>query len=277
MKPTLGFWCLVLTTLTIGCYFESGEVSVESSEYSFSSFIESIESFPYDAPASKQKKLVEAFPSLELGMHMDSVRELLGEPDADFLHYAKGKQRVFLGSAWGYYLHRHEVEFVDDAHDRSISVHFDASGQLYLARLDNVDSVVQKGDPWGRRTTTRSKRSQMNQVLFYLRKFLVLIPCVLILTGAVMRCRRNRHWSNALQVVGPAIILLPTLLDWIFWDPHLGLFRSGPHSLLGASALVSRFGLVAPLMIGGGLVLFCVGYMVAARLDSPSVNGNTEP
>jgi len=268
MKVMSRYWCVIVGTLVAGCYvggYVGGER--ESSRYSFSSFIEGIKSFPYDAPASKQKELIEAFPKLELGMDKESVRHLLGEPDAEFFSYGDRKEQVPVGSSWGYYLHRHEAELADQMHDRTVFAYFDARDRLYRAVMDNAGSVMEKYDRRHRYPEIQSRRNVMYVMSVIVPMLVLVISCALVLVGAVMRYRRDRHWSTVLQVIGPAILLLSLVFYFAWWSGFMGVrlfpfHRWVPLTMIAVAIVI-------------GLVLFCAGYVVAARRDSPGGNTST--
>jgi hypothetical protein len=129
----------------------------EDPQYSFTAFLESINTFPYEAPKAKQDKIRSEFPKLSLGMEKKEVEEILGKPDAEFITYdlQKGKEELIQYSL-AYYLYRHEKKLVSDKIDRTVFLYFDANAKLYWAVPTNVESLVQAGGPshasdWSRR------------------------------------------------------------------------------------------------------------------------------
>jgi hypothetical protein len=241
-------WIIGLLALVPACHSATSH-SVSGPEFSFGSFIDSIPSFPYDAPASRQERIVEAFPKLEIGMGKESVKELLGDPDVEFLQYAGESEEVFLGSSWGFYLHRHDAELVDEEHDKAVFVEFDASGKVHQARLDEPRSVLELNDPAYRYTEIGS-----NPMAIYLLLYsIAALSCVLALIGAITRYRCDRHWSILFQVIGASIFVLA--IAWELLKPLLFYLMVSP-----------LFDWRAPRILAAtGLALFCVGYLFAAR------------
>jgi hypothetical protein len=142
-----------ISTLLISCkekvtYTGSDE---ESQNYRFSEFIKDIQSFPYETSPEKRKKLIEGFSKLTLGIDKKEAKKILGEPDADFFSYDTTKGKIYSGSSWGYYLHRHEAAYANDQHDQTIFIYFDPQEKLYWAHSDNIDSLKDKGGPHLRR------------------------------------------------------------------------------------------------------------------------------
>lgn len=119
----------------------------EGPKYKSSNFIERIEKFPYDAPPSRNEKLLNGFQKLSLQMKKQDVLPLLGEPDSEELSFNKTKGDLFLGSSWGYYLHRHEARLDNEANDKTIFIYFDKDGQLYWALPKNVQGLSMIGSP----------------------------------------------------------------------------------------------------------------------------------
>ncbi|GMV91252.1 MAG: hypothetical protein AMXMBFR82_10300 [Candidatus Hydrogenedentota bacterium] len=248
MKVTAQFWSITLIALALGCY-SGGSVSVTGPEFGFGSFIDSIPSFPYDAPASRQERIVEAFPKLEIGMDKERVRELLGDPDAEFQEYAGKDEDAFLGSSWGFYLHRHDAELVDEEHDRTIFVEFDTSGKVDRARLDEPRSLLELNDPAYRYPKTGGNPMAIYIVIYLIAAF----SCGFALIGAITRYRSDRHWSIRLQVIGASIVVLA--IAWELLKPLLFTLMIPP-----------LFDWRMPHVLAAiGLALFCIGYLVAAR------------
>jgi hypothetical protein len=109
-------------------------IQKESSEYSFTSFTNSIDQYPYEAPKAKQDIVKNGYSKVSLGMNKQDIKQLMGEPDAEFFSYnvRKGSE-IFTNSTWGYYLHRHEKTLATSNYDRAIFLDFDTIGKLYWA------------------------------------------------------------------------------------------------------------------------------------------------
>jgi hypothetical protein len=259
MRVTAEYWIIILLALAPGCY-SGGSVSVTGPEFGFGSFIDSIPSFPYDAPASRQERIVDAFPKLEIGMEKERVRELLGDPDAEFLEYAGESEENFLGTSWGFYLHRHDAELVNDDHDRTVFVDFDASGKLHRASLDEPRSVLELNDP-----AYRYPEISGNPMAIYIVLYsIAALSYVLALIGAVARYRSDHHWSILFQVIGASIVVLA--IAWELLKPLLFTLMIPP-----------LFDWRAPHILAAiGLALFCIGYLVAARRVAGSTTATAE-
>jgi hypothetical protein len=122
--------------------------SHESEEYSFSRFMDNINSFPYTADPSKISRVKEGFHRLAVGMRKDEVRNIVGAPDSAMIHYkfAKGNQES-LYSTWGYYLKRHERNLAKDDLDVMVTLYFNLDEELYFAFPDNVAGLTPLGKP----------------------------------------------------------------------------------------------------------------------------------
>ncbi|MCC6695083.1 MAG: hypothetical protein IT365_05585 [Candidatus Hydrogenedentes bacterium] len=265
MKTMSRCWLIALVVLAVGCYV-GHSVSMPGPEFNFQTFIDGIASFPYDAPASKQEKVVEAFPQLKVGMDKDSVNTLLGDPDAEFLTYADDNEQDFQGSSWGYYLHRHEAELVDEKHDITVFVYFDANGKLERANLDEPHSVTETYDPAQRYPAVSGDRIRLNIISTILLYSLGLIACALALAGATTRYRGDRHWSTLFEVIGLSIMLASLVLMLV--QPYF--FTWTGSGLLGWRVVLNLAGI--------GFALFCTGYMVTARRFAANIVAkNTEP
>ncbi len=260
MKIAAHLGIIILFAFAPGCY-SGGSVSVTGPEFGFGSFIDSIPSFPYDAPASRQERIVEAFPKLEIGMDKDRVKELLGDPDAEFLQYAGKNEDVFLGSSWGYYLHRHDAELVDEEHDRTVFVEFDASGKLHQVRLDEPRSVLELNDPAYRYPEVGGNPMAIYIVLYSITA----LSCVLALIGAITRYRSDRHSSVRFQVIGASIVVLA--IAWELLKPLLFNLMIPPLFDWRAAHILATT----------GLALFCIGYLLAARRIHRSTTATSEP
>lgn len=136
--------------LLIGCTGEdSFHVTREGTDYSFTTFIKSINNFPYEASKSKQGEVRTGYKSLSIGMDKKDVLEMLGEPDAESLYYDSVKgQETFLNSSWGYYLHRHERELANEKFDRAVFIYFDVNEKMFWALPTNIESLAEIGSPF---------------------------------------------------------------------------------------------------------------------------------
>ncbi|MFI5304195.1 MAG: hypothetical protein ACHQYP_05295 [Nitrospiria bacterium] len=149
MTRFLIFIGVLALTVLFGCSnrpsFEF--IEKEGLKYKFSSFIASIEKFPYDAPPSRIEKVLKGFQKLSLKMKQEEVLSLLGEPDAEFLTYDVKKGDLFLNSSWEYVLHRHEADLANDKYDKAIYVYFDRDSHFYWGLPTNVQGLLMIGSP----------------------------------------------------------------------------------------------------------------------------------
>lgn len=120
----------------------------EGSEYRFSDFLEHINQFPYDAPQPRQELMLNNYARLQLGMKKKEVLATLGKPDAEFLNYNKTKGDLYLGSSWGYYLHRHEPVLANELLDKTIFVSFDTNNSVHFVEPKNVEALTPMGSPF---------------------------------------------------------------------------------------------------------------------------------
>ena len=119
----------------------------ESQNYRFSEFIKNIRSFPYEIRLERRKKLIQDYSKLSIGADKEKVKKLLGPPDAEFLSYDTTKGKIYVGSSWGYYLHRHEAVRANEHFDQAIFLYFDPNEKLYWVHSDNVDTLRDMGSP----------------------------------------------------------------------------------------------------------------------------------
>jgi hypothetical protein len=122
--------------------------SHESERYGFTRFMESIAKFPYSAEERKVSRVKEGFRRLVVGMDKDAVGRLMGEPDAEMLHYkptSKGKELVY--STWTYYLKRFEREQFKEDFDQMVALYFKPDGVLYWADPGHTDGLMAVGAP----------------------------------------------------------------------------------------------------------------------------------
>lgn len=122
--------------------------SHESQKYSFSRFIENIESFPYTAAQSKLSKVREGFKRLSLGTGKGEIKKIMGEPDSETMSYKPTKKnKGLIYSTWGYYLKRSERNLATDGFDATVVLYFKPNGELYWADPINVAGLKVLGGP----------------------------------------------------------------------------------------------------------------------------------
>jgi hypothetical protein len=142
--------CLLSVLMLTSCHAHVSDTFVvkEGLEYRFSDFLEHIDQFPYDAPPSRQEIILNNYARLRLGMQQAEVLATLGKPDAEFLNYNMTKSNLYLGSSWGYYLHRDEPELANARLDKAIFVSFDTDQRLRSVAPSNVDTLTPIGSPF---------------------------------------------------------------------------------------------------------------------------------
>ena len=122
-------------------------VSREVREQSFSTFISSIQKFPYDASTTKKERIVSNYHKLSIGITRNDALLLLGEPDSITEEYNKTKENLFLGWTWTYYLHRHEAELSNEMFDQIVTLYFDKLGKMYRVVPMNIKNFAEKRSP----------------------------------------------------------------------------------------------------------------------------------
>ena len=138
--------------LLLGCSKEHIEIAVfeESKKYNFSNFIKTIDEFPYTAPPEKRKIIINSYQYLKIGMKKDKVKDVFGDPDAEFLEYKRkykeNSKDNLMGYTWVYYLHRIDSVYASEG-DKNLVLYFNIDDVLYLSMPDNIDSLKLMGGP----------------------------------------------------------------------------------------------------------------------------------
>lgn len=118
-----------------------------------SQFIDRVGAFPYVAPETKRAQLIMTCSKLALGMTMQRVRGLLGEPDVEALLYTTGTKTeppgLFHGWRWTYYLYKLEpggesFTYDQDAHTQAVHILFDPMGHVERIVPTNIEGLVEK-------------------------------------------------------------------------------------------------------------------------------------
>lgn len=117
----------------------------ESKKYSFTQFIENIESFPFVAKEEKISKIKSGFERISLKMGKNEIETIIGAPDSEMFDY---KENKLIGSAWGYYIERTEKELANERLDKILFLYFSENGQLYWAQPVNLEGLVSIGGPY---------------------------------------------------------------------------------------------------------------------------------
>jgi len=122
--------------------------SQESDKYSFTRFIESVQTFPYTADQSKLTRVRGGFKRLSLGMKKDDVKKIMGEPDAESHNYRPMKEsKKLLYTTWDFYLKRHERNVATDGFDETVFLYFKPNQELYWAFPSNITGLKPLGGP----------------------------------------------------------------------------------------------------------------------------------
>ena len=133
-----------------GCqrHIDTSRVFVESDQYSFSEFIESIDGFPYTAADSKLDQVKEGYDRLVVGMYKEDCIAIMGEPDSEMLEYALNDEiREFVGSTFGYYLARYDANLSNSEYDKQVTLYFDGGHRLHFVLPSNVQGLIAVGNP----------------------------------------------------------------------------------------------------------------------------------
>jgi hypothetical protein len=128
---------IIVIMIVVGCtkYKAPTIIEKESSQYNFNHFLNGITKFPYEASKDKQRKIINGYSKLSLELNKQTIKDIMGEPDAEFIGYKiiKGTPDKFIFSSWGYYLHRHDKFLANEAYDKAIFLNFDINEKLYWA------------------------------------------------------------------------------------------------------------------------------------------------
>jgi len=142
---------IMYSMLLFACYSEPEWSArfVESDKYSFSTFIDGVQQFPYRADEAKFSRVVGNFYSLKLRMSKTEVIELLGEPDSEEFEFRYPNDKKVVGSSFGYYLSRMTKELANDQ-DKAVFLYFDANKKLFWGQPVNLE-LTDIGGPYERR------------------------------------------------------------------------------------------------------------------------------
>ena len=152
LKPIKIIFLALITFLSACLEATAGNSITEpSNKHNFDKFINSITSFPYNAPIKQQEHLISNYQKLKIGMTKSEVVNILSSPSAEFFTYTEaGEKNIFKRSSWAYYLSRQEHNLATD-NDAVLFLHFNELEQLHWAIPDNIESLTPLGKPVGAR------------------------------------------------------------------------------------------------------------------------------
>ena len=113
---------------------------------SYAEFVAANE-FPYSALPDRQRRVVESYSSLEVGMSAGAVAALLGEPDWGGCAYEKEPPRELIGFSWTYSFRKPSAEFTNEVDDLGVMVFFDNTGAVRWVVPRGVEGLVELGSP----------------------------------------------------------------------------------------------------------------------------------
>ena len=112
--------------------------------------------FPYTAPAARQRRIRRDYSRLTLGLTKDEVAKILGEPDYSQLNYTKGPPPCrFMGSRWTYVLAESGPNLASLTMDKHINVSFntDDKTRWITSSVDGLKEIRNPNWPEPRTST----------------------------------------------------------------------------------------------------------------------------
>ncbi len=90
---------------------------------------------------------------------------------------------------------------------------------------------------------------------FYVLKLAIHLSWVGIFVASIVGVRKRTGWQTIAQCVGSGMLVVWVLVDWVLFDPSIGLFAGD------SPGWVARWVTVQSWICAVGMILFSLGYL----------------
>jgi hypothetical protein len=114
----------------------------------YESFEKSVGGFPYTAPETKRKYIIENYPKLSLGMTKEQVYTFLGAPDVEkeILPKFTWERPKSRGGRWIYYIYKSDTLGENFTVDKHVYIWYDVNGKVDWITANNLEGLQNRGD-----------------------------------------------------------------------------------------------------------------------------------